>query len=804
MRYGYFDNPNKEYVITDPKTPTKWINYVGTLAFGGFVDHNGGGVICKKDPYLNRITKYIPQLPASDMNGETLYIRVKGADGKRSVFSPFYTPTLHAYDRWECRVGLGYSRWVHEGFGLRVQVTVFVPFDSERVLRDIQVSNLSGAPLDVDVIPVVEYTHFDALKQFTNADWVPQTMQSRALKQDGGRLVLTQYAFMHKDGMVNYLTCDQPVASFQSDRQRFLGNNGYGTWSAPGELAQDSLGNYEANRGDNIGALLVALKALKPGETRRVISQLGQMKNLASEQAEIDRFRDPKAVDKALADLAKFWESYTAPIQVSTPSADLDNMVNIHNPRQSYITKNWSRYLSLYQLGLGDRGLGFRDSSQDCMGILPNRPSEAKDLIVKLLSTQLPEGNAMHQFNPLTMVGSVGDSHEMPDRPKYYGDDHLWIVLTTCYYLKETGDTAFLKQGVPFYDKAAKNPGKDLEPVLEHLERSVAFTHGDLGPHGLPRLGFADWNDTINLRTGAESLFNANLYGAALAELAELFDHLGDASKAQRYRQWWAEMKKAVNDAAWDGEWWLRYFDFDGRPMGSKESATTKLFMECQPWSVISGFAEGDRARQCMDSVHAKLNTKNGLKLSWPSFTKFDPNVGGATTYPPGAKENGGIFLHTNPWCMIASALLGNGDRAYQYYDQICPSTRNDRIEEYEIEPYVYAQNILGDEHPQFGLGRNSWLSGTSSWTYQAAHKYILGLRPEYGGLRVDPCIPKAWDGFTAKRVFRGVEYRITVKNPSHVSKGLRSLTANGKAVQGGVLPPAPAGAVVEVEAVLG
>jgi cellobiose phosphorylase len=799
--YGFFDNPSKEYVITNPKTPTKWINYVGTLAFGGFVDHNGGGVICKKDPYLNRITKYIPQLPSSSMNGETLYIRAKLGGGTK-LFAPFFSPVLEGAEKWECRVGLGYNRWKAQFAGLAVEVTIFVPFDSERVLRDIRVTNTSAAALDVDVIPVVEYTHFDALKQFTNADWVPQTMQSRAIRQEGGRLVLTQYAFMHKDSMVNYLTCDQPVSSFESDRQVFLGDKGYGTWQAPGALKQAELSNTQANRGDNIGALLIPFKGLKPGETRRVVTQLGQMRDIASEQAEIERFRSTANVDKALADLAEFWEGYLAPIQVETPSADLDNMVNVHNPRQSYITKNWSRYLSLYQLGLGDRGLGFRDSSQDCMGILPNKPEEARELMVKLLSTQNPGGNAMHQFNPLTMEGSVGDSHEMADRPKYYGDDHLWIVLTTCYYLKETGDTAFLGWEVPFYAK--KGAEREKGTVLEHLERALAFTHGDLGRHGLPLLGFADWNDTINLRTGAESLFNANLYGAGLKEMVELFKHLGDAAKAERYQQWWEQMKKTVNEVSWDGEWWLRYFDFDGKPMGSKDSAVTKLFMECQPWSVLSGFAEGERARKCMDSVHAKLNTKNGLKLSWPSFTKYDPNVGGATTYPPGAKENGGIFLHTNPWCMIAATLLGDGDRAYQYYDQINPSTRNSRIDEYEVEPYVYAQNILGDEHPQFGLGRNSWLSGTASWTYQAAHKHILGMLPDYGGLRLDPCIPKAWDGFKAKRIFRGVEYRITVQNPSHVSKGLKSLSVDGKLVPGSLIPLASGKKAVDVLAVMG
>jgi cellobiose phosphorylase len=802
VNYGTFDNPNREYVITNPKTPTKWVNYIGTLAFGGFVDHTGGGVICKQDPSLNRITKYMPQLPNSTMNGETLYIRVRDGKGQPQVFSPFFAPTLHQYSRWECRVGLGYSRWIHEGFGLKVEITIFVPFDSQRVLRDIKVTNTSTQSLDVDVIPVVEYTHFDALKQFTNADWVPQTMQSRAIKQEGGRLVLTQYAFMHKDNRVNYLTCDQSVSSFESDRQRFLGDNGYGTWQTPGELKNESLSNYEAHRGDNIGALLVAFKGLKPGETRRVVAQLGQMKDIASEQAEIDRFRNPANVDKAFAELSQFWDAYLAPIQVETPSPDLDNMVNIHNPRQSYITKNWSRYLSLYQLGLGDRGIGFRDSSQDCMGILPNKPEEARELMEKLLSTQNPSGNAMHQFNPLTMEGQVGDSHEMADRPKYYGDDHLWIVLTTAYYIKETGDFGFLDKQIPFYAKK----GVEREPgtVLEHLERSVAFSHSDTGKHGLPLAGFADWNDTINLRTGAESLFNANLYGTALRELVELFTYKGDTAKAAKYQQWWEAMKKTVNDTSWDGEWWTRYFDFDGTPVGTKDSKTTKLFMECQPWSVLSGFAEDARARACMDSVNAKLNTRNGLKLSWPSFNKFDPNVGGATTYPPGAKENGGIFLHTNPWCMIAETMLGNGDRAFEYYNQINPSTRNERMDEYEIEPYVYAQNILGDEHPQFGLGRNSWLSGTSSWTYQAAHKYILGLLPDFAGLRVDPCIPKSWDGFKASRVFRGVQYRITVKNAAHVSKGVKKMLVDGKEVKGTLIPYEAGKKVVDVVVELG
>ena len=768
MKYGYFDDAKREYVITTPKTPVKWINYVGTMRFGGIIDHTGGSLLCKGDPALNRIVKYIPQLPASDFKGETLYLRVKESGGFK-VFSPFFVPTLDPYDRYECHVGLGYTRFVSEFYGIRTEVTVFVPRDAAVVLRDIRVTNLRKEAVEVDAIPVVEYTHFDALKQFNNADWIPQTMQSRALKDAAGTLVLLQYPFMNKDRQVNYLTSNLPVASFESDRKRFLGDNEYGTWKAPLALQEPELGNYEALRGDNIGALLHHLGPIRPGETKQLITQLGQADNADAAQQAAVRYRNPKLVEEELAAQKVFWDDFLDKLQVKTPDAAFDSMVNVHNPRQCYTTKNWSRYLSLYQLGLGERGIGFRDSSQDVLGVLDRIPEEARELMVMLLSVQKRNGSAMHQFNPLNMVANEGDSRENEDRPNYYGDDHLWIVLSVCWYLKETGDLGFLDRVIPFYDKDKHGNTIESGTVREHLQRSVAFTRGDIGKHKLPLLGFADWNDTVNLPTGAESSFNANLYGVALKELIELFDALGQSAVVTQYKADYEAMKAAFNEHAWDGEWFIRYFDHDGSPVGSRKNSEGQIYTNGQSWPVISGFAEPDRARQALESVNKLLNTNNGIKLSWPGYKGYDPNKGGVTTYPPGAKENGGIFLHANPWVMIAETLLGNGDRAYQYYSQINPAARNESIDTFECEPYAYPQNILGDEHPQFGLARNSWLSGTSAWTYTAATKFILGIRPAHAGLQVDPCIPKQWDGFEVTRSFRGARYHAPAAKGSQV-----------------------------------
>jgi cellobiose phosphorylase len=796
--YGHFNDANREYIITTPTTPTKWVNYVGSLKFGGLVDHTGGALLCAGDPALNRINKYIPQLPDTDFKGSTLYIRIKSADGYE-ILSPFFTPTLNELESYECRVGLSYQKITSVVAGIQVQVTIFVPNDSPLEIRDITVTNLRDDAVELDIIPVVEYSHFEALKQFTNADWVPQTMMSEEVK-NGEFTTLLQYAFMRRDTQVNFLSANRPVDSFESDRQLFLGKRGTGTWANPAALQNDHFTNYEARRGDNIGALLIKLGAMAPQQSERTLVQFGQADRSEFAQA-IRQFRDEKAVDQAFADLSAYWDRYLSKFQCQTPDPNFDAMVNIHNPRQCQTTFFWSRYLSLYQLGLGFRGLGFRDSSQDSMGVLASIPDEAKELQSKILSTQRADGSAMHQFFPGTMEANEGDSREEGDK-QWYGDDHIWIILAVTAHLRETGDYSYLDDVIPFYDKTLPLEQREKGTVLDHLTRALAYTKAHVGQHGLPLLGFADWNDTVNLPGEAESLMIASLYGTALLEMIDLHDHLGNKEQADAYRADHAAMKKVVNEHGWDGEWFRRYYTQEGEPIGSKENTYGQIYTNGRTWPVIAGLADDDRASTALDSVDNKLNTKFGIKLSTPGYDGFDPELGGVSTYPPGAKENGGIFLHSNPWVMIANTKIGNGDRAFKYFNQINPAARNEDIDLFEVEPYCFPQNILGDEHPQFGLGRNSWLSGTSSWTYQASTQYILGIRPGHNGLVVTPCVPSSWNSYKVARQYRGAHYEIelTRQPEGTLAPGEIKITLNGTPIEGNTIPPTEKGSVNKVQ----
>ena len=773
MKFGHFNAEHKEYVITDPKTPVKWINYIGTRAFGGFVDHTGGALICRNDPALNRITKYIQQMPSSDFKGETLYLRIQH-DDKTVIFSPFFVPTLHELDSFECHVGLGYTTIISQVYGIHTEVTIFVPENEHCEIRDIRIQNVSGEPLEIDVIPVLEYTHPDALGQYTNADWIPQTMQSKALQEEDGSTILLQYPFMLRDTRINYFTSNHPVSSFETDRKKFLGENEYGSFKDPVSLHQKALSNSEAQRGDNMAALMHTLGTVQPGEIKQIITVLGQAKSIADARPVIRKYKDPAAVQVALKELSKFWDGFLESFEVKSPDADLDVMINLYNPRQCYTTFTWSRYLSYYQLGLGARGIGIRDSSQDTLAILAAVPEEARPFLKHLLSFQKIDGSAMHQFNPLTNIGNCSDSLEMEDRYHFYSDDHLWLVLGITAYINETGDVDILDEMIPYYDKDRDEKPIETGSVMEHIERAFNFSRNNTGSHGLPLLGFADWNDTVNLPKGAESFFSANLYGLALKELIPILKAIGSSDRVEEYQQMYQEMGKRVEQYGWDGKWYLRYFDHQGEPVGSVQNEYCKIYLNGQSWPVLSGFASQERSQLAMDSVYEKLFTPNGIKLSAPSFNGYDPIFGGITTYPPGVKENGGIFVHPNPWAVIAETMLGNGDRAYQYYSATNPAARNDRIEIYECEPYVYSQNIISDEHPQFGLARNSWLTGAAAWHYLAATQYILGIRPELEGLRIDPCIPSTWDGFKITRKFRGKFIHIEVHNPDHVCKGVR------------------------------
>jgi cellobiose phosphorylase len=776
--YGYYDDAAREYVVTDPRTPTKWVNYIGTLDFGGFVDQTGGLNICKKDPANNRITSYRIDTPQNAMRGNTLYCRIAKADGSYQIFSPLFTPTLTPYDKFECRMGLGYNRWVVRMNGLVIEIKIFVPAGASQVLTDVTVKNVSApAKAQVDLIPVVEFSHPDALKNLTNADWVPQTMKGKAVGD-----VITQYPHMAEGRRANFLTANRPMDSFTTDRNKLLGDHGYGTHAEPAALLQAHLDNYQALRADNgnsIAAILYRLGSIARGQESRLVIQLGQNTSVEAAAESIARFRSPEKVDAAWRDLADSWRAYLDHLRdVKTPDAELDRIVSTLGPRQNHATFFWSRYLSLNQLGYGgDRGIGVRDSNQDLMGVLPYMPDKAREMIEKLLSVQRPDGSSMHQFNPLTMKASIGEGQAGTEQD-FYSDDHLWNVLAVVEYVKETGDIAFLDKAVGYYDEGTGE--KKSGSVLEHLHRALAFTAGNLGRHGLPKLGWADWNDAFNME-GSESVFAACLYGKALLDMQELMEVLGDVKSAQGYAGDYDRIKRNVNQHAWDGEWFVSYIDKDGKPVGSKQNAEGQIYLYTQAWAVISGLASPQRAAQAMRSVEDKLDTKHGIKIMTPAYQRTQAGIS-ASTYTPGLKENAGIFLHPNPWAAIAETMLGHGERAVQIIDRINPLTKDTKT--YQCQPDVFVQNMASDEHPEFGLARNPWLSGTVSWVNQATTKNILGIRPTFDGLMVDPSIPASWPGYTATRVFRGVACKIRVERGEQAG-----MLVDGKTVVGNVVP---------------
>lgn len=780
--FAHYDDARRELVVIDPRTPTKWINYIGTLDFGGFVDQTGGLNLCKKDPANNRVTGYRIDVPPNAPRGHTLYARTTAPDGTRVVFSPFFTPTLTAYDRFECRMGLGYTRWLVGMMGFEFDILIFVPANASQAIIDVKVRNLAAAPgVKLDLVPLVEFSHPDALKNLTNADWVPQTMKGKAMGD-----AIVQYPHMAEGRRANFLAGNRPFDSFTTDRNHFLGRYGYGTFAAPGALFDESLDDYEAPRADNgnsIAAMLYRLGTLERGKEERLILQLGQANGPADMAEAIARFGQPGKVDTAFGVLNGNWRAYLDRLrEVKTPDAALDRILNVLGPRQNHATFFWSRYLSLNQLGYGgDRGIGVRDSNQDLMGVLPYMPEKAREMIEKLLSVQRYDGSSMHQFNPLTMKASIGEGHPGSDQD-FYSDDHLWNVLAVIEYVKETGDLAFLKKSIPYYEEGSGETKSG--PVLEHLHRALAFTSGNLGRNGLPNLGWADWNDAFNME-GAESVFSACLYGKALLEMQDLTTFLGDGGSARGYAQDYARIKKNINRNAWDGEWYVSYIGKDGRPFGSKGNAEGQIYLYTQAWAVIAGFASPERAARAMRSVQERLDTEHGIKVMTPAYQATLPGIS-ASTYAPGLKENGGVFLHPNPWAAIAEAMLGNGDRAVRILDRILPLKQDPKV--YECQPDVFVQNMASDEHPQAGLARNPWLSGTVSWVNQALTKNILGIRPALDGLILDPVLPPSWPGYSATRVFRGVTCRIRVERGAGPET---ILLVNGVSAVSGFIPMA-------------
>ncbi len=786
MRYGYFDKKEREYVITRPDTPTPWINYIGMGRYGGIVSNTGGGYSFDRDPQNRRITRYRYNNIPMDRPGRYIYIR-DAVSGE--YWNPGWQPVQRQLDSYCCRHGLGYTVLQSENKGVSSEVTYFVPDDKNFEVWLVKLKNLTGTPRNLQVFSYAEFCFWDAIRDQQNIDWCQQINQCRYEDQ-----IIVYYPHEFEQSMEGaFVASGEEVASYDASLEAFIGK--YRSESNPIAVEMGACSNSMSYRMNGVGAFCVNVE-LQKNEEREMVFILGSAQDRSKIREEIRPYLRPEFARDSLRRLKKYWSSYLDKLYVETPDEDMNLFVNLWNQYQCKVTFNWSRFVSLYQTGLG-RGMGFRDSAQDIMGVMHAIPDEAKGLIINILKCQYTDGRAYHLYFPLTGSGGEGDA---PIKKfDWYSDDHLWIIMSVDDYIKETGDFNFLDMEIPYNDK------QTVGTVWEHMCRAIEFTGANLGPNRLALAGRADWNDTLNLDMGngiAESVFTSMLYCNVLNTMIELCSYLGRGEDSIKYTGLFNDMKEAINASCWDGEWYKRAFDDMGMPLGSKTCEYGKIYINSQSWAVLGRVATEEYAKKCLESVDKYLNSEYGIATVYPAYRQFDESKGGITTYPPGAKENGGIFLHTNPWVMIANIMIGKGDRAFKYYKQILPATRNDAAELLEVEPYVYPQNILGKEHPQFGTGRNSWLSGTAAWNMLASSRYILGIRQGYDCLTVDPCIPSEWDGFKAKRVFRGAVYNIEVKNPDKVSKGVHKLIVDGSETD--KIPVFDKGTTHSVEVIMG
>jgi len=799
MTFGYFDDENKEYVITRPDTPLPWINYLGCQAYFGIISNTAGGYSFYRDARLRRITRYRYNNVPHDFGGRYIYLR---DDESGEFWSPSWQPTRHDLEDYTCRHGMGYTLIGSRYSSIAAHTNYFVPLDENLEIWQLTVTNHRSKRASLSVFSSVEFCLWDAQDDATNFQRNFSIGQVEV--EDGVIYHKTEYR--ERRDHFAYFACSGKVEAYDTQRDAFVGP--YRSWDKPVALERGQLTNSVAHGWAPLGAHQVKAE-LAPGETRQIIFVLGYHENPRDQKFEppdsqilnkrtvkpvIAKYLDSAHVDAAFQNLCRYWNGLLGILQVDTPDVHTNRMANIWNAYQCMATFNMSRSASFYESGIG-RGLGFRDSNQDLLGFVHMVPSRARERILDLAATQLPTGGAYHQYQPLTKRGNndVGGN---------FNDDPHWLILGVAAYLKETGDWSILDEPVP-YDN---NPGSE-QPLYEHLQRSFKYTLDRLGPHGLPLIGRADWNDCLNLncfsdtpgqsfqtttnKDGkvAESVFIAGLFVLAGRELADLAQRRGLADEANDYLAQVATMEDTIRQHGWDGEWFLRAYDDFGRKIGSKECLEGKIFIETQGFCVLAGIGLDDgMAVKSMESVTKYLATEHGIILQQPAYSKYYLELGEISSYPPGYKENAGIFCHNNPWVMIAETRVGNGDRAHDYYSRINPSAREPISDLHRCEPYVYAQMIAGRDAPTYGEAKNSWLTGTAAWNYYAITQWILGIRTSYDGLQISPVIPKSWRGFKATRIFRGVTYHITIERAgegNHVA-----LKVDGVPIKGDTVPP--------------
>jgi len=827
MKFGHFDDAKREYVITSPRTPYPWINYLGTQGFFSLISNTAGGYSFYKDARLRRITRYRYNNVPIDMGGRYFYINDNG-----TIWNPGWSPVKTELDFYECRHGMGYTVITGKKNDLKAEATFFVPQDFNGEVQQVVLTNEGSAKKDFALFSFAEWCLWDAQDDSNNFQRNFST----------GRVEIKDSVIYHKteyrDRRDHYAfySVNDSIDGYDTDRDSFIGlYNGFGD---PQAVIAGKATNSFADGWAPIASHYKKI-TLAPGETKTLVFVLGYVEMPVDQKFEadgktinkvkalqmIEQFNTPEKFAQGMADLAAYWDKLLGILNVNTPDDKVNRMVNIWNQYQCMVTFNLSRSASYFESGIG-RGMGFRDSNQDVLGFVHQIPDRAKERIIDIASTQFPDGGCYHQYQPLTKKGNADIGGD-------FSDDPLWLILSVSAYIKETGDWGILDEMVP-YD----NDMSIAQPMLDHLKVSFYHICNNLGPHGLPLAMRADWNDCLNLSCYsdtpgesfqtytnpkfaaeggyskvAESTFVGALFTYAGPNYVQILKHLGKDAEAAEAQQAIDDMKKAMMEHAFDGDWFIRAYDATGAKVGSNECEESKIFIEPQGFAVMSEIGKDQGMDiKTLNSIDKYLNCEFGLVLNYPAFTKYHIQYGEISTYPQGYKENGGIFTHNNAWIICAEAYAGRGEKAFEYYSKIAPAFTEETSDIHKTEPYVYGQMIggkeagsdIGNGGKNFGQGKNSWLTGTAAWNMVAISQYILGIAPEFDGLRVDPSIPAAWDGLTATRQFRNATYNIKVTNPNHVNKGIKSVTVDGNAIDGIIIPAFADGKAHNVEIVMG
>lgn len=799
MRYGYFDDDRREYVITRPDTPLPWINYLGCEKYFGIISNTAGGYSFYQDAKLRRITRYRYNNVPLDFGGRYIYLR----DNKTKEFwSPSWQPTRNDLTKFTCRHGLGYTIISSSYKNIESKTKYFIPLGEDLEIWQLTLKNQSDNAANLSIFSCIEFCLWDAYDDFSNF----QRNFSTGEVEIEDSVIYHKTEYRERRDHFAYFACSEPLEGYDTQREEFLGL--YRGWEKPMVVERGQSCDSTAHGWAPIGSHHIKL-TLDPGERKQIFFILGYHENPRNQKFDppesqtinkrtvkkiITKYSIKENVVNAFNTLRAYWNSLLDKFQINTPDIHTDRMVNIWNAYQCMVTFNLSRSASFFESGIG-RGLGFRDSNQDLLGFVHMVPERARERILDLAATQLKTGGAFHQYQPLTKRGN-------DDIGSDFNDDPLWLVLSVAAYLKETGDYEILNELVVYENQLGTE-----EKLLDHLKHSLRYTQERLGPHELPLIGRADWNDCLNLncfseepsqsfqtttnKDGkvAESIFIASLFILATKEYIEILRECDLEEEVKKCQVWIEKMTAAVSKHGWDGDWFLRAYDDFGDKIGSHTCKEGRIFIESQGFCTLAEIGlEDGRAEKALTSVENLLATEHGIMLHQPAYSQYYLQLGEISSYPPGYKENASIFCHANPWIMISETIIGHGDKAFDYYIRINPSAREDISEIHRCEPYVYAQMIAGrDTGPYHGEAKNSWLTGAAAWNYVAISNWILGIRPTHRGLQITPVIPQTWTGFRAKRIFRGVTYEISVERTGEGNTV--TLEVDNQPIDGNVIP---------------